>query len=102
MARPLLGLATLYARQNQYGSAETLYKRAIAILEDSLDRDHPRMASALQGLASVYDARGGYAAAEALLKRALVIRVKALGEGHPDVAVTRDLLAKLRSEKPVK
>ncbi len=100
MARPLQGLATLYARQGKYDSAEALYKRAVAILEDSLDRDHPRMAAVLQGLSGVYAARGENGAAEALLKRALDIRVKALGEGHPDVAVTRDLLAKLRSAKP--
>jgi serine/threonine-protein kinase len=72
----------------------------VAILEDSLDRDHPRMAAVLQGLSGVYAARGEYGAAEALLKRALDIRVRALGEGHPDVAATRDLLAKLRSAKP--
>ena len=47
MARPLQGLATLYARQGKHDSAESLYKRAVAILEDSLDRDHPRMAAAL-------------------------------------------------------
>ena len=70
-------------------------RNAIAILENSLDRDHPRMASSLHGLAEVYAAQGEHAAADALWRRALQIRQAALGPGHPQVAATLEQISAL-------
>jgi tetratricopeptide (TPR) repeat protein len=79
----------------RYADAEPLYKRALAIDEKALGKDHPDVATALNNLAALYDAQGKYAEAEPLFKRALAIVEKQLGPEHPDVAQSLNNLAGL-------
>ena len=51
-------------------------KRALAISEKALGRDHSDVGAYLYGLATVYAAQTRYAEAEPLFKRALVIAAK--------------------------
>jgi tetratricopeptide (TPR) repeat protein len=41
VALSLNGLAGLYAKQDQYAKAESLYQRALAIREKALGPEHP-------------------------------------------------------------
>ena len=93
MAQTLNSLAIVYGKQGKYPDAEGLFKRALAICEKALGKDHPDVATTLSNLALVYTDEGRYADAEGLHKRALAIREKALGAGHPDVAYTLNNLA---------
>jgi CHAT domain-containing protein len=68
-------------------------KRALAIREEKLGKDHPDVAQTLDFLAAVYDSQGRHAEAEALYKRALAIEEKALGADHPVVAAALNDLA---------
>jgi tetratricopeptide (TPR) repeat protein len=88
-ASALNNLAVVYWRQNKYGEAEELYKRALAISEKGPWRtSDPDVANTLANLALVYQSQGKYADAEGLYKRALAIREKAFGADHPDVLDT--------------
>src|SRR5208337_309288 len=74
---------------------ERLYRRALAIDEQSYGPDHPTVAIRLNNLAQPLQATNRLAEAEPLLRRALAIDKKSYGLDHPDVA--RDLnLAVLR------
>lgn len=77
----------LWAR-GEYGAAERLCARALAILENALGPDHPDVARALNNLGVLYMELGRYAEAEPLLTRALAIREIELGPDHPRVALT--------------
>ena len=83
----------MYQAQGKYAEAEAHYKRALAIREAKLGKDHPDVARTLNNLADVYEAQGKYAEAEAHYKRALAIREAKLGKDHPDVAQTLNNLA---------
>jgi len=79
----------------QYTEAEPLYKRALAIDEASLGKDHPNVATALNNLAELYRATNRLSEAEPLVKRALAIDEASLGKDHPDVAINLNNLAEL-------
>ncbi len=51
MATSLNSLALLYKTQGQYGQAEPLCKRSLAIREKALGPDHPNVAESLNNLA---------------------------------------------------
>ena len=53
-------------------------KRSLAIWEQVLSPDDPRLAKELDNLAGFYIAQGGYAEAEPLIKRSLLIYKKTL------------------------
>ncbi len=55
----------LYYRA-QYGEAEPLYQRAIAINEKALGPEHPDLAIYLNNLATLYKEQGKYGEAEPL------------------------------------
>ncbi len=95
LATSLNNLAVLYRAQGKYAEAESLLKRALAILEKALGPEHPRVATALNNLALVYKAQGRYTEAEPLQKRALAIFEKALGPEHPHVATSLENYAAL-------
>jgi len=86
-------LAVVYVDQGQYAEAAALYRRALAIREAKLGKNHPDVASTLANLAGVYHDQGQYADAVALLQRALAIKEAKLGKDHPDVASTLNVLA---------
>ena len=82
----LNNLADLYKSLGDYGRAEPLLKRSLAIWEKALGLEHPRVATGLNNLAALYYSLGDYAKAEPLYKRSLAINEKALGLEHPYVA----------------
>jgi len=90
-----IAIAELYQVQGKYSKAESLYKRALAIDEKSLGKDHPDVARDLNNLALLYYAEGRYAEAAPLFKRALMIMEKAFGPDHPQVATLLNNQAEL-------
>ena len=81
--------------RGEYGAAEPLYTRALAIREKTLGPDHPDVAKSLNNLAILYSEQERYGDAEPLLTRALAIVEKALGPDHPAVAQSLNDLAGL-------
>jgi tetratricopeptide (TPR) repeat protein len=78
-----------------YARAEVLYRRALAINEESLGPEHPYVAPILSNLAQLLQQKGDYTGAEPLMRRALAIQIKALGPDHPSVALDLNNLALL-------
>ena len=95
MADALNQLAELYRSQSRYADAEPLYRRALAIWEKTLGRDHHDTALSLNNLALLYTQQGRFAQAEPLYQRSLAIRENALGRDHPAVATALNNLAGL-------
>jgi tetratricopeptide (TPR) repeat protein len=86
---------------DRLGEAEPLYRRALAIWENSLGPDHPNVASALNNLARLLKATNRFAEAEPLMRRALAIRVKFSrdsGHVHPHLQDTVNGYAGLLEE----
>jgi tetratricopeptide (TPR) repeat protein len=87
--------------QGQYGEAEQLYLRALALAEGHCGPDQPIVAVICNNLAVLYNlavlckARGRYAEAEALYRRALAIFEQAFGPEHPKVITCRNNYAGL-------
>src|SRR5262249_32131639 len=78
-----------------YADAELLYKRALAIREKALGRDHPDVATVLHNLSRLYDDQHRYADAAPMAQRALAIWEEAFGPDHPDLATALSGLASL-------
>jgi tetratricopeptide (TPR) repeat protein len=90
----LLNAASLALLEGaQYSAAERLLRRALVIREQTLNPDHPDVATALHNLASLYSDQGKLEAAESLYRRALAIDEKALGPDSPVLAMTLNSLA---------
>ena len=53
--RSLNNLAGLYRTQGRYAEAESLYQRALVILEKALGLEHPHVAQALENYAMKMD-----------------------------------------------
>ena len=79
----------------EWGHAEPLMRRALAIDEKSYGSDHPNVASYLSNLAGLLQATNRMAEAEPLFRRALAIDEKSYGPDHPKVAVRLSNLAGL-------
>ena len=75
IATSLSNLAGLYYTQGQYGQAEPLYKRSLAIREKALGPDHPNVAQILGNMAALYRATNRKQEAEKLEQGAARIRV---------------------------
>jgi len=89
----LSNLAMLYHEKRQYAAAELLYKRAMAINEKTLGKEHSSVAWDYNNLATLYTMQGKYAAAEPLYTRALAIVEKVHGPEHLDVVRSLTMLA---------
>ncbi len=85
-------LASFYREQEKEVEVESLYQRALAVLQNSLGPEHPDVANILCELADLYNDQGKGTEAQLLYERAHAILEKALGAEHPDVAA---LLSKL-------
>lgn len=94
-ASALNGLALYYLGLGDYGRAEPLLVRALAIRERSLGPDDLDVATSLNNLALCHADMGDYARAEPLYTRALAIREKKLEKDHPDIAASLNNLATL-------
>src|SRR6185369_75287 len=92
-------LGDLYYLKKDYSRAESLYQRALAILENSLPQTDPTLATFMKRLGKVYVGKGEYAHAQLLYQRALQVEEKALGSDHVVIASTledyADLLSKM-------
>ena len=106
----LNNLAAVYQRQQRFAEAEPLFKRALAIREKSLPREHSDVGQSLNNLATLYVKQERYADAEPLFQRALAVYQKAGGPEHPAVAtllnnigqLDRDLNRDADAEAPIK
>jgi tetratricopeptide (TPR) repeat protein/transcriptional regulator with XRE-family HTH domain len=70
----------------QYKHAQSLYERALRILERVLGPEHSQVATLLNRLAAILDEQGEKGQAESLYKRALQISEQILGPEHADLA----------------
>jgi tetratricopeptide (TPR) repeat protein len=75
--------------------SEAIYRRALAIFEQTFGPEHYEVASNLHNLAAVLFARGDLDQAEELYRRALAIKEKLLGGDSPDAALTLNNLGAL-------
>jgi tetratricopeptide (TPR) repeat protein len=87
----------LYARA-LYVEAEPHFRRALALDEASLGREHPRVAVMLNNLAQLLQTTNRLVEAEPLMRRALAISETSVGPDHPRVARLLDNLARLLQE----
>jgi serine/threonine-protein kinase len=85
--------AILLRAQGNYAEAEAEHRRALALNETRLGRDHPSIAKSRNNLANVLQEQGRFAEAEAEHRAALAIRASVLGPEHPDVATSHHNLA---------
>jgi tetratricopeptide (TPR) repeat protein len=79
----------------EWGNAEPLMRRALAIDERSYVIDHPDVAIRLSNLAQLLKATNRLAQAEPLMRRALAIDEKSCGGDHPRTAIELNNLAQL-------
>jgi len=79
----------------RYDESEAIYRRALAIFEQTFGPEHYEVASNLHNLAAVLCARGDLDQAEKLYWRALAIKEKLLGADSPDAALTLNNLGAL-------
>jgi CHAT domain-containing protein/tetratricopeptide (TPR) repeat protein len=66
---------------------ENMFRRALAIQDRSLGREHPSTALTLSNLGSLLMVRGDFVQAEQMERAALSTMEKVFGEQHPDTAV---------------
>jgi tetratricopeptide (TPR) repeat protein len=88
-------VASLLWTKALHAEAEPLYRRTLAIAENSLGLDHPTVAIRLNNLAQLLQATNRLTEAEPLMRRALTIDEKSFGPDHPDVATDLNNLAQL-------
>jgi tetratricopeptide (TPR) repeat protein len=98
-ARLLGSLGAQCAKAGNYGAAEPLLRKALAVQEEVLGPEHPDTATSMNNLAWLLNAKGEYALAEPLYREALAIREKVEGPEHPDTAMSLNNLADLLRER---
>jgi tetratricopeptide (TPR) repeat protein len=84
----LCKLAQAYRGQGKVADALALYRRALAISEDTLGPDHPQVGKVLMEQADLHCELKDYTVAEALYRRALAISEHTLG---PEYGAQKDL-----------
>lgn len=89
-------LAGVYRRLAELPESESLYLRAIAIMERTLGPGHPITAQAQSQLAALYQREGEIRKAEPLLHRAMEVIDSTLGSDHPWFVSCLATLASLR------
>lgn len=87
--------ARYWQKQGHYVEAETLYNRALSIIEKSLAAYPTDVATQLSNLAWLNSITYRYAEAESLYSRALALSEKTLGSDHADIATRLNSLASL-------
>jgi len=91
----LLRLASFFAQQGRFSDAEPYSKKALAIREGRLGKDHPDVARSYMDLAALEARLGQPEQAESLLLQALDIRVRNLAPGATETTRTYWALADL-------
>ena len=79
----------------QWNPSESLYRRALAIIEASFGKGHSDVASALNNLAVLLKDTNRLSDAEPLFRRALAIEEANFGKDHPDVSTVLNNLVTL-------
>jgi len=95
VVRYLNGLAVLLHDTNRLEEAESLYRHALAIDEESWGADDPTVACGLNNLAILLQETHRMDEAEPLYRRALSINEKSYGDNDPTVATVLNSLATL-------
>lgn len=72
---------------------ESMYRRALAIQDKALGRQHPSTALTLNNLGALLALRGDFAQAEEMQRAALATMEKVFGEQHPDTAAVLTALS---------
>ncbi len=86
-------LGERFKTEGRYSAAEVLLKRALALDQETLGREHPAIATDLNQLVELFIIEGRYHEAEPLQKRALAINEKVLRANHPRIATDLNNLA---------
>jgi tetratricopeptide (TPR) repeat protein len=94
-ARLFNELGVLFDAKADYAQAETLKRRALAVVEKIYGSDHPGVAIRLNNLALLLQRTNRLAEAEPLMRRALKIDEKSYGPDHPQVAIDLNNLSEL-------
>ncbi len=81
--------------QGDLAGAKTSLEQALAIREQTLGRDHPRVGYTLNNLAATVAISGDYETAKVHFERALAIKEASLGQTHPKLAGSLNNLAKI-------
>src|SRR5262249_51473494 len=84
--KALSQLAHFYALDGRSLDAEMLYRRLLAIREQTFGPNNKAVAAVLNDLGGVVSDQGRHAEAEAIIKRALDITEKTAGADNPDTA----------------
>jgi tetratricopeptide (TPR) repeat protein len=87
--------AAILDGQGRYDESEAIYRRSLAVFEESFGPIHYAVAAILHNLAAVLVAKGSYQEAEENYRRALSIKERLLGPDSPGVALTRSNLGSL-------
>jgi len=94
-ARLMSDLGALFYTKALHARAEPLLRRALAIDEASLGKNHPNVAIRLANLAQLLRATNRLGEAEPLMRRARAIGEASYGNDHPTVAIRLNNLALL-------
>jgi tetratricopeptide (TPR) repeat protein len=92
-------LALHHEGNEEFVTAERLYRRSLAIYEKAFGPEHPDVAVVLSDLAGLYWNQRDYVKAETYFRRALSIKEKALGRHHRDVVSTLASLIEICDEQ---
>ncbi len=83
---PYYGIGITYHYQRDYAKAQEYYNKALEIQKETMEENHPDIASAYNNLAAIYDAQGEGAKALEYYDKAMEIWRTAFGENHPSIA----------------
>jgi CHAT domain-containing protein/Tfp pilus assembly protein PilF len=92
-ASELRARARAGAALTAYTEVESMYRRALAIQDRALGREHPSTAVTLNNLGTLLSLRGDFAQAESMHRAALATMEKVFGEQHPDTAAVLSALS---------
>ncbi len=88
-------VANLLYTKGLWSEAESLFRRALVLDEQTFGAEHSRVARDLNNLAQLLQATNRLAEAEPLMRRALAIDEQSYGDQHPKVAIRLNNLAQL-------
>ena len=84
---------------NEFSSALTNHRKALALRTSQLEKSHPDIAESLNNIGASLDCLGKHNQALDFYQQALAIRLETLGPNHPDVAQSYFNLAYVSHEK---
>jgi len=91
-------LALYFKTRARFDEAESMCRRALAIVEKSFGEEHPNVAPHLNNLAALLLETNRLVEPEPMMRRALAIDEQSFGKDHPDVSRDLNNLAMLLKE----